>query len=448
MSTQKIYDIIGVGIGPFNLGLACLTDPIEEIDALFLDKSDHFDWHPGMLLESTTLQIPFMADLVTLADPTSPFSFLNYIKKQGRMYSFYIKENFLVLRNEYNKYCQWVIEQLSTLQFSSEVVKIIFDEKAEVYHVTKRNTSTQETETLLTKKLVFGTGTSPYIPSSALPIKDKVVHTSSYIPSKEKLQQSSSITVLGSGQSAAEVFYDLLSEIDSFNYSLHWITRSSRFFPMEYGKLTLEMTSPEYVDYFFDLDKKKKTALQHDHKHLYKGINEDLINEIFDLMYAKKLQNGELNISLRTNSTLVNSTPFGDKVKLAFNQAEEDKFYQHETEFVLAATGYKAQTPSFIRGIEHLLKLDQQGQFNANRNYTIDHLGKSVFVQNAELNTHGFVTPDLGMGAYRNSYIIREITGKEYYPIEEKIAFQKFSVTPDEEIEHPNAILEEALTEV
>ena len=47
----------------------------------------------------------------------------------------------------------------------------------------------------------------------------------------------------------------------------------------------------------------------------------------------------------------------------------------------------------------------------------------------------GFVTPDLGMVAYRNSYIIREITGKEYYPIEEKIAFQQFGVSQEEEIQ-------------
>ena len=34
-----------------------------------------------MLLEDSTLQTPFMSDLVTLADPTSPYSFLNYLKE-------------------------------------------------------------------------------------------------------------------------------------------------------------------------------------------------------------------------------------------------------------------------------------------------------------------------------------------------------------------------------
>lgn len=72
---NQIADFIAIGVGPFNLGLACLTAPIEELNGVFLDKADSFDWHPGMMLQHTTLQIPFMADLVTLADPTNPFSF-------------------------------------------------------------------------------------------------------------------------------------------------------------------------------------------------------------------------------------------------------------------------------------------------------------------------------------------------------------------------------------
>lgn len=57
------------GIGPFNLGLACLTEPIDDLDGIFLDEKPHFDWHPGLLLEGATLQTPFLSDLVTLADP-------------------------------------------------------------------------------------------------------------------------------------------------------------------------------------------------------------------------------------------------------------------------------------------------------------------------------------------------------------------------------------------
>ena len=55
-------------------------------------------------------------------------------------------------------------------------------------------------------------------------------------------------------------------------------------------------------------------------------------------------------------------------------------------------------------------------------------------MQNAEEHTHSVLAPDLGMGAYRNSVIIRAITGREVYPVEERIAFQQFGV---EEIDSP-----------
>ena len=77
-----MYDIIGVGIGPFNLGLAALAAPLEDLSAIFFDQAPVFNWHPGMMLSDVTLQVPFMADLVTLADPTSPYSFLNFMNKQ------------------------------------------------------------------------------------------------------------------------------------------------------------------------------------------------------------------------------------------------------------------------------------------------------------------------------------------------------------------------------
>ncbi|HEY9251473.1 MAG TPA: SidA/IucD/PvdA family monooxygenase, partial [Nocardioides sp.] len=73
-SSARVHDLIGIGLGPFNLGLAALADPIDELDCLFLEGRDRFDWHPGMMLDEATLQVPFLADLVTMADPTSRFS--------------------------------------------------------------------------------------------------------------------------------------------------------------------------------------------------------------------------------------------------------------------------------------------------------------------------------------------------------------------------------------
>src|SRR4029453_15529245 len=111
----------GIGLGPMNLGLACLAEPLPDLDVLFLEQKEQFSWHPGMLLEENTLQVPFLADLVTLADPTSPFSFLAYLKEQGRLYRFYIRENFHPLRAEYDAYCRWAAGKLASVRFGTSV---------------------------------------------------------------------------------------------------------------------------------------------------------------------------------------------------------------------------------------------------------------------------------------------------------------------------------------
>ncbi len=65
--------------------------------------------------------MPFLADLVTLADPTSPFSFLNYLHASGRLYRFYFRERFHVLRREFEAYCQWVAARLESCRFGHRV---------------------------------------------------------------------------------------------------------------------------------------------------------------------------------------------------------------------------------------------------------------------------------------------------------------------------------------
>ena len=37
MADGEIYDVIGVGIGPFNLALAALADPLADVSAVFFD---------------------------------------------------------------------------------------------------------------------------------------------------------------------------------------------------------------------------------------------------------------------------------------------------------------------------------------------------------------------------------------------------------------------------
>ncbi|MFI6248226.1 lysine N(6)-hydroxylase/L-ornithine N(5)-oxygenase family protein [Streptomyces sp. NPDC051016] len=417
---SKTYDFVGIGLGPFNLGLACLTEPIAELDGVFLDSKPDFEWHAGMFLDGAHLQTPFMSDLVTLADPTSPYSFLNYLKEKGRLYSFYIRENFYPLRVEYDDYCRWAANRLTNVRFGRTVTEVRYEDGR--YVVT-----TAAGETYRARHLVLGTGTPPHIPEACRGLGGDFIHNSRYLRHKEELQSKESITLVGSGQSAAEIYYDLLSEIDVHGYRLNWVTRSPRFFPLEYTKLTLEMTSPEYIDYYHALPEDTRYRLTAEQKGLFKGIDGDLINEIFDLLYRKNL-GGPVPTRLLTNSSLEAAGYDNGSYTLTLRQEEQGKEYEIETQGLVLATGYKYAEPEFLKPVRDRLRYDTHGNFDVARNYAVDVTGRGVFLQNAGVHTHSITSPDLGMGPYRNAYIIRELLGSEYYPVEKTIAFQEFAV--------------------
>ncbi|WP_031060218.1 lysine N(6)-hydroxylase/L-ornithine N(5)-oxygenase family protein [Streptomyces sp. NRRL F-5527] len=425
LADTTVHDFVAIGLGPFNLGLACLTEPIDELDGVFLESKPDFEWHAGMFLDGAHLQTPFMSDLVTLADPTSPYSFLNYLKEKGRLYSFYIRENFYPLRVEYDDYCRWAAAQLGSVRFGTTVTEVTWDETAEVYVV-----ATDTGATYRGRHLVLGTGTVPYVPEPCRGLEGGLFHNARYTRRKAELLGKKSVTIVGSGQSAAEIYYELLSEIDAHGYQLNWVTRSPRFFPLEYTKLTLEMTSPDYIDYFRALPEDTRYRLEKQQKGLFKGINSDLIDAIFDLLYQKNVESGGRGVPTRllTNSSLTSARYEDGTYTLGFRQDEQGKDFEIATEGLVLATGYHYEQPAFLEPVRDRLRFDSHGRFDVARNYAIDVTGRGVFLQNAGVHTHSITSPDLGMGAYRNASIIRELLGAEYYPVEKSIAFQEFAV--------------------
>jgi lysine N6-hydroxylase len=424
-----MHDFAAIGLGPFNLGLACLCEPVDDLDGVFLESREEFSWHPGMMLQDATLQVPFMADLVTMADPTSRYSFLNYLKQTGRLYPFYIRESFYPLRAEYDAYCRWAAEQVEGVRFGRHVDRVEHDGEAYVLTARLRDGST---ETYRARRLVMGTGTRPHVPTAASGLDGPVIHSADYLSHKAELQARRSITIVGSGQSAAEVYFDLLEDIDAHAYELVWATRSPRFFPMEYTKLTLEMTSPEYTRHFQGLPPAMRDELLQEQKGLYKGISSDLVDAIFDTLYRKRVH-GDVPTRLLTNTELVDASwdAAQGRYSLGMRHAELGESLDLTTEGLVLATGYRAQVPAFVETISSRIRWDERGRYDVAADYTIDHEDEEIYVQNAEEHTHGLIAPDLGMGAYRNSIIIRSMTGREVYPVERCIAFQEFGVPAD-----------------
>ncbi|WP_227375984.1 lysine N(6)-hydroxylase/L-ornithine N(5)-oxygenase family protein [Haladaptatus halobius] len=424
-----VYDVVGVGLGPFNLGLAALLDDTD-CEAAFLEQKPEFEWHGGMLIEDATLEVPFLADLVTLADPTSEHSYLNYLREHDRIYEFYFYETFQVPRREYDDYCRWVAENLDSTRFSRQVTDVRYDDGEGVFCVTARDPDGGETFEYRANDVVVGVGSVPFVPESLRGHPDEdVFHSASYLDRRERCLDADSVTVVGSGQSAAEVFLDLLRAQPGAGYRLDWFTRSEGFFPMEYSKLGLQHFTPEYTQYFHDLPQATKDDVLPEQDLLYKGIDEGTSEEIFDLLYERSVGDADPEVGMLATTEVEDIERTGDRYRLTCEQWQEGERFAHESEVVVLSTGYHRPTPQFLVGIEDDIDRDAKGRLRIDENYEVafDASGR-VFVQNAGLHAHGVGTPDLGLGCYRNATIIESLVGEEVYPIDEDTVFQDFSV--------------------
>ncbi|SDC81739.1 lysine N6-hydroxylase [Cupriavidus sp. YR651] len=435
MSNEDPYDFISIGLGPFNLSLACLADPLPGLRSLFLEKKESFGWHTGMLVDGTTLQNPFLADLVSMADPTSRFSYLNYCKQQGRIYNYYVRENFYLTRQEYDRYCKWAASQLRNIRYHQDVLDIRYDAVLPGYVVSGVDTHTGTPFRHRARRLVLGIGSTPNLPSCLPDDGDgerAPIHTSAYLANKAWLQQRRTITVIGSGQSGAEVYHDLLKDCDTYGYTLNWVTRSPRFFQMENAKLTLELISPAYIDHFYDLRDSVKARVLEDQRSIYNGINKTLIDQIYDTLDEKRHCPGT-RTQLLTNLALTDMR-FDAATRgynLTFRHTELGEQYRHAADGVVLATGYSHRSPAFVQGIRERIRWDAQGRYQQARNYSVDIHGNEIFVQNAGFHSHGLTNPDLGMACHRNARLLHALTGVDHYRAEARTTFQDFSPKAD-----------------
>ncbi|WP_077623598.1 lysine N(6)-hydroxylase/L-ornithine N(5)-oxygenase family protein [Sediminibacillus massiliensis] len=431
---KKVYDLIGIGIGPYNMGLAALLEKTK-IDSIFFDKTEKFEWHPGMLIEGTSLQVPFLADLVSFADPTSRYTYLNYLHEQNRLYQFYFFKKFEVPREEYNDYLQWAAAKMDNLHFGYSVIDVLDHSESEepLFEVVTEDVKTGKQVHYLAKNIVMGTGSEPVIPKGmgGHPSKD-VIHTSRYMYEKHSLLDSDVVTVVGSGQSAAEVFLDLLNEQDKHSFELTLLTRSAGLFQLDEAKLGQEYFSPDYVDYYHSLPFEQRINALDTLGNLRKGIDPDTLTAIYDKLYYKSAGGRKLDITIQPLTSVESVKSYGGKYVLECNQWQEEHSFEHTTDKVILATGYKPHLPEwFMDRFAGKIEWEKDKLFKVTRDYQLsfkeERKHKFFTLTNLE-HTHGAGATNLGLSVQRNIHIVNLLANEQVYANKRNTIFQQFSV--------------------
>ena len=414
---QHIHDYLGVGFGPSNLALAIATREFSQggrsANVCFLERKPAFNWHEGMLIDGSTMQISFLKDLATLRNPQSRFTFINYLKEQGRLEDFINIQTFFPTREEYNDYLGWAAAQFEDQVHYGQEVQAVepWLENGRLLGVEVISRSQNgESQRRRARHLVLGLGGAPQVPDAFEGVRDpRVLHSSQYRGRIEPLLAGAGrrvrVAVVGGGQSAAEIFEDLTQRFPHADVAM--ILRGTALKPSDDSPFVNEIFNPSFIDRIFQQSDARRHELLTEFRNTnYAVVDLELIERIYQTFYLQKLRREPRHQMLAHREI---AAVVADEGGLRLTVRDLVAGNQSELGFdvVVLATGYRRdQHRQLLGGLDaHLDGLEPD------RNYRLRLRDSDacVYLQGCCEASHGLSDTLLSVLAIRSQEIVESI---------------------------------------
>lgn len=413
--TKKIreYDVLGIGLGPANLSIAIALEEQAQKSQLsycFLEQKPQFEWHGGMLLDGTHMQISCLKDLVTLRNPMSPYTFVNYLHAHDRLNTFINLGSQHPSRIEFNDYLTWVAKQFdSVVHYSQRVIDIQpIEEDGEVTKVKVTSSNANGEKTVrITKSLILGMGGMPKLPKQFEGLTNSnVLHSSQYKRWRESINDLSAqpkIAVIGGGQSAAEIFVDMCNRYEEGE--VHMINRRFALHPADDSPFVNEIFDPEFTDHVYSSEHtERQTILKHFSATNYSVVDMEELNAIYERLYLQQVTGKGRHKYLRCHE-IQETGEKGQQVSLRFNDKINNQQNWQDYDAVILATGYRYD--EFNQMLNNMKPLMSESPVE--RSYRLpmkDNCHVNVFLQGCCESSHGLSDTLLSVLAVRSKEIV------------------------------------------
>ncbi|MCW8445604.1 SidA/IucD/PvdA family monooxygenase [Fluoribacter gormanii] len=412
---HETSDLLGVGVGPFNLSLAALLSSVKEISSVFFEQNKEMIWHPGMLFPKAEIQVSYLNDLVTLVDPTNPYSFIAYLAKHKRLYRFINAQFKQVLRTEFSHYLNWVSRSLPNLVFNEQVEGVYFDKSYFVMQTAKR--------TVKGRHLILGNGLTAKVPACAKRyLGENVLHNKNFLLHPINWQ-GKRVAIIGGGQSGAEIVQHILFHGEQLPAELNWISKREQLLPMDTSPFVNEFFTPKYAEYFFHLSEKEKAFLLQEQLLASDGISLHLLQAIYQKLYSLEfLENKGKFFKFFPRHALTNMNSESGAYELLLTELGTMGKRIVSADIVILCTGYQWEFPAYLSSLADKIPLIN-GAFCMNPDFSIVWDGPKqhrIYVQNAAHQSYGIAEPNLSVMAWRSAKIINSIAHAQIYDLNQE----------------------------
>ncbi|WP_037145067.1 lysine N(6)-hydroxylase/L-ornithine N(5)-oxygenase family protein [Rhodococcoides fascians] len=420
-SAVDVVDILGVGYGPSNLGLAialaernAAVPPAERITSTFVERQSEFTWHPGMLLPGATMQISFLKDLATQRNTRSEYTFLEYLAQRDRLTHFINLQTFFPSRIEFHDYLRWAADKVAAdVHYGTTATRVSWD--GELFELSVRSSSGQE-RTLRARNIVLAGGLTATLPAGVT-TSTRVFHNHRVLDHLDALPSTDHrrFVVVGAGQSAAEVVAHLHERYATSE--VHGVFNKYGYSPADDSPYANRVFDPEAVDDFYVASPQLREQLIAYHRSTnYSAVDLPLIEDLYNREYTERVS-GKRRLFVRGASevSIPRETDTGVEVSVLHRPTGREE--QLECDAVVYATGFK---PLDLHGILGSLADDcvfaADGTPEVERDYrlrTADDITGGIYLQGGTEHSHGLTSSLLSNIAVRSGELVDSFEARQ-----------------------------------
>lgn len=404
------YHTAGVGAGPANLSLAALFEAVAPDRIALFETSPGPSWHGGLLFPGVRMQTGWLKDLVSLVDPGHRLSFLSYLVRTRRVFSFLSAQYTEIPRLEYIRYLEWAAGLLSDVYFGTPIDRVSFDGSFSL-HSRGRLVARSD-------HLVLAIGSRPRVPPGLAGLDPGRMAAADDLVArlgKLALAPDDPVAVVGGGQTGAECVLELRRRGFA---DIRWFGRRPWFAPLDDSPAANEMYRPAYAAFLDRLPTERKRELVREQVLTSDGVSPSTLRELFQASYEDLLQTGRPAVTMLPGRRVTDGECHGPGLRLG--AAGPHGAECHEVRFVVVAAGRRPAPLPFDDHLGEMVDTDSSGRPVVEEDYSLRWKGGDrhrIFAQNLARYVHGLPDANLSLLPMRSAIIINSLFGRAVFDV-------------------------------
>lgn len=229
------------------------------------------------------------------------------------------------------------------------------------------------------------------------------------------------VTVVGGGQSGADLFLNALRGEWGDVAEISWVSRRNNFNALDEAAFANEYFTPEYVSGFVGLNETARGEMLSEQKMTSDGITADSLLTIYRELYHRfEVLGLPRNARLMPSRSVTGLESRGQGWQLLLEHHLDSGYDALDSDVVIFATGYRPALPEMLSPLMPRIAMRDECSFNVRDDFTVEWDGpqeNQIFAVNASMHTHGIAEPQLSLMAWRSARILNRAVGRDLFDL-------------------------------